>query len=61
MSEEFPECPLRIHTDCGNVGNTQTCAIVREDQICSQNQGMQMEHRAGGKQDTQKESRVSHT
>jgi len=61
MSKEFPECPLRIHTDCGNVGNTQTCAIVREDQTCTQNPGRQMEQRVGEKGDTQIVSRMSPT
>jgi hypothetical protein len=56
MSKEFPECPLRFHTDCGNVGNPQTCAIVREDKTCTQNQGRQMEHQARENHDTQMES-----
>lgn len=59
MSEEFPECPLRIHTDCGNVGNLQTCAIVREDQTCTQSPKRQIEPQIGEKHDTQIVSRMS--
>ena len=34
MSEHFPECPSKFHSDCKKFYDPEVCAIARKEKVC---------------------------